>query len=48
LANLGPHVRGVGETGLDYFRTTDPSDQARQRDAFAAHIAIARSAASRS
>ena len=44
LANAGPHVRGVGETGLDYFRTLDPSDQARQRDAFAAHIAIARDA----
>ncbi len=44
LANLGPHVRGVGETGLDYFRTTDAGDQSRQRDAFAAHIAIARSA----
>jgi len=44
MANLGPHVRGVGETGLDYFRTKDPADRARQRDAFAAHIAIARSA----
>ncbi len=44
LANAGPHVRGVGETGLDYFRTLDASDQARQRDAFAAHIAIAKSA----
>jgi len=44
LANLGPHVRGVGETGLDYYRTLDAGDQARQRDAFAAHIAIARSA----
>ena len=44
LAGLGPHVRGVGETGLDYFRTTDAAGQARQRDAFAAHIAIARSA----
>ena len=44
LANLGPHVRGVGETGLDYFRTTDAGDQSRQRDAFAAHIEIARSA----
>ena len=41
LATAGPHVRGVGETGLDYFRTTDPSDRARQRDAFAAHIDIA-------
>ena len=29
------HVRGVGETGLDYFRTTEPEAQARQRDAFA-------------
>lgn len=37
-----PHVRGIGETGLDYYRTTDPGDQARQRDAFAAHIDIAR------
>lgn len=36
------HVRGVGETGLDYFRTTEPEAQARQRDAFAAHIEIAR------
>ncbi len=44
LANLGPHVRGVGETGLDYFRTTEQGERARQRDAFAAHIAIARSA----
>src|SRR5664279_4706146 len=26
LANAGPHVRGVGETGLDYFRTLEPSD----------------------
>lgn len=38
-----PHVRGIGETGLDYFRTTDAAGQARQRDAFAAHIEIARS-----
>ncbi len=37
-----PHVRGIGETGLDYYRTTDPADQARQRDAFAAHLDIAR------
>jgi TatD DNase family protein len=44
LANLGPHVRGVGETGLDYFRTTDPTERACQREAFAAHIAIAQSA----
>ncbi|MDO5287882.1 MAG: TatD family hydrolase [Actinomycetia bacterium] len=36
-----PYVRGVGETGLDYFRTTDPADQARQREVFAAQIEIA-------
>lgn len=36
-----PYVRGVGETGLDYFRTTEPQDQARQREAFAAHLEIA-------
>lgn len=36
------HVRGVGETGLDYFRTREPEDQAIQRQSFAAHLAIAR------
>jgi len=41
LAQAGPHVRAIGETGLDYYRTTDPADQARQRDAFAAHIELA-------
>lgn len=41
LAAAGPHVRGVGETGLDYFRTTDEDGQRRQREAFAAHIEIA-------
>ncbi|MDR1449509.1 MAG: TatD family hydrolase [Propionibacteriaceae bacterium] len=41
LAAAGPHVRAIGETGLDYFRTTDPAGQARQRDAFAAHIELA-------
>jgi TatD DNase family protein len=35
-------VRGVGETGLDYYRTTDPEGQARQREAFAAHISWAK------
>jgi TatD DNase family protein len=44
LAYAGPHVRGIGETGLDYFRTLEGSDQSRQRDAFAAHIAIAEAA----
>ncbi|HET9303452.1 MAG TPA: TatD family hydrolase, partial [Propionibacteriaceae bacterium] len=37
-----PRVRAVGETGLDYYRTTDAAGQAVQRDAFAAHIAFAK------
>ncbi len=44
LARQGGAVRGVGETGLDYYRTNDPAGQARQRDAFAAHAAIAAAA----
>jgi TatD DNase family protein len=41
LAQAGPHVRAIGETGLDYYRTAEPADQARQRDAFAWHIELA-------
>jgi len=41
LAASGPHVRGVGETGLDYYRTRDDDARARQRRSFAAHIGIA-------
>jgi TatD DNase family protein len=41
LAQGGGPVRAIGETGLDYFRTTDPQAQARQRAAFAAHIELA-------
>ena len=37
-------IRGIGETGLDYFRTRDPEGQARQRVAFAAHIGWAKRA----
>lgn len=37
-----PRVRAVGETGLDYYRTTNAAGQAVQRDAFAAHIAFAK------
>jgi TatD DNase family protein len=44
LARAGRHVRAVGETGLDYYRTTDPADQRRQRDYFAAHIELAAAA----
>ena len=36
-----PRVRAVGETGLDFFRTPDAAGQALQREAFAAHIAMA-------
>jgi TatD DNase family protein len=35
-------VRAVGETGLDYYRTRDSAGQAIQREAFAAHVAIAK------
>ena len=37
-----PRVRAVGETGLDFYRTPDADGQARQREAFAAHIAFAK------
>ncbi len=36
-----PRVRAVGETGLDYYRTREPAGHAAQRQAFAAHIALA-------
>ncbi|MET1007485.1 MAG: TatD family hydrolase, partial [Propionibacteriaceae bacterium] len=35
-------VRAVGETGLDFYRTPDEEGQAIQREAFAAHIAMAK------
>ena len=41
LAEL-PHVRAVGETGLDYYR--DHAAHALQREWFAAHIEIAKAA----
>ena len=37
-----PRVRAVGESGLDFYRTPDAEGQARQRESFAAHIALAR------
>jgi TatD DNase family protein len=37
-----PRVRAVGETGLDFYRTPDDVGRARQREAFAAHIAMAK------
>jgi TatD DNase family protein len=41
LVGASERVRAVGETGLDYFRTLDAAGQARQKEAFAAHIAWA-------
>lgn len=35
-------VRGIGETGLDYFRTREDDAKARQHESFAAHIALAK------
>ncbi len=37
-----PRVRAIGETGLDFFRTREDDGIARQRESFAAHIALAR------
>jgi TatD DNase family protein len=36
------HVRAVGETGLDFYRTRDPGGHTVQRESFAAHIALAK------
>lgn len=41
IAAAGPHVRAIGETGLDYYRTTDPAAQELQHHSFARHIRIA-------
>jgi len=37
-----PRVRAIGETGLDFFRTTDDAGRAAQLRSFEAHIAIAK------
>ncbi|MEO8261281.1 MAG: TatD family hydrolase [Pseudolysinimonas sp.] len=37
-----PRVRAIGETGLDFFRTTDEAGRAAQVRSFEAHIAIAK------
>jgi TatD DNase family protein len=42
LLTTSSKIRGIGETGLDYYRTTEPEGQALQRQAFAAHIAWAK------
>lgn len=41
LAGSTERVRGIGETGLDHFRTT-PDGHAAQEESFRAHIEIAR------
>lgn len=41
LAQAGPHVRAVGETGLDYFRTGEGGREA-QHTSFREHIRIAK------
>ncbi|RHA44283.1 TatD family hydrolase [Cellulomonas rhizosphaerae] len=40
-ARANPRIRAIGETGLDYFRA-GPRGRAVQRDAFRAHIALAK------
>ncbi len=42
IAGSGPHVRAVGETGLDYYRTKDEVGIARQQLMFRRHIATAK------
>ena len=41
LAGSGPHVRAVGETGLDYFRTAAEGKEA-QHHSFREHIQMAK------
>ena len=42
LAVASPRVRGIGETGLDFFRTREPEGWAIQEQSFRAHIDMAR------
>jgi len=42
LLGTTDRIRGVGETGLDYYWVRDAAGRARQRDAFAAHIGWAK------
>jgi len=42
LVGSSDRVRGVGETGLDYFRTRDDQGRRRQRESFAAHLGWAK------
>ena len=42
IAASGTHIRAVGETGLDYFRTREPEGRARQQVMFRRHIDTAK------
>jgi TatD DNase family protein len=42
LAVSSPRVRGIGETGLDHFRTRDAEGWVIQEQAFRAHLDVAR------
>jgi TatD DNase family protein len=42
LLTTSPKIRGIGETGLDYYRTPEAEGQELQRQSFAAHIAWAK------
>lgn len=42
LIGRSDRIRGIGETGLDYYRTTDDEGKRRQRESFAAHLGWAR------
>ncbi len=42
LAGAGPHVRAVGETGIDHHGTPEGPGWRVQREVFAAHIAMAK------
>ena len=42
LARSSDRVRGIGETGLDHFRTREPEGWAIQEEAFRAHLDLAR------
>jgi TatD DNase family protein len=42
LAKNNEQVRGIGETGLDFFRTPNENDQKAQQESFVKHIEIAK------